>query len=140
MGDPDAAKAAVQSFYDAEAGYMASESRDFAPVAETLCENVLLCKPASLPYGGEYRGHDAFERWLRAFAGTWSSMEVRNSEMFALGSIVFSRSHVYAKASATGAPADWPLLQYFRVENGRIAELRPFHWDTAAILPALKAQ
>ena len=98
----------------------------------------LLCEPASLPYGGEYRDRDAFERWLRAFAGTWSSMEVRDAEMFAVGDVVFSRSHVYATASSIGALADWPLLQYFRIADGRVAELRPFHWDTAAMLPALK--
>ena len=138
MIDPDAAKAAVHRFYDAEAGYMLSATRDFAPVAETLSENVLLCEPASLPYGGEYRGRTGFERWLRAFADSWSSIEVRDVELFAVDEIIFSRSHVYAKARATGAPADWPLLQYFRLDGGRVAELRPFHWDTAAMLPALK--
>lgn len=137
MADHDAAKA-IQDFYEAEAAYMASDTRNFAPVAEMLSKDVLLCEPASLPYGGEYRGHDGFERWLRAFADTWSSMEVRHSEVFAMGDVVFNRSHVYAKARATGAPADWPLLQYFRIKDGRVAELRPFHWDTAAMLPALK--
>ena len=133
---PDAA-AAVRRFYAADAAYMAAGSREFGPVADTLTEDVLLCEPASLPYGGEYRGHAAFERWLRAFSGTWSSLEVRDAETFAAGDVVFSRSHVHAVSRATGRPADWPLLQYFRIEDGRIAELRPFHWDTAAILPAL---
>lgn len=132
------AEAAVGRFYKAEAAYMASNFPDFAPIAELLSEDVLLCEPASLPYGGEYRGHAAFERWLRAFRETWSSLDVRGSETFALGDLVFSRSHVYAVSRATGRPADWPLLQYFRIEDGRIAELRPFHWDTAAILPALR--
>ena len=132
-------EAAVQNFYKAEAAYMASNTPDFAPVAETLSEDVLLCEPASLPYGGDYRGHDDFERWLRAFSATWSSLDVQGSEAVAVGDLVFSRSKVRAVSRATGHRADWDLLQYFRIKNGLIAELRPFHWDTAAILSALKS-
>ena len=137
MAGGEDAGAAVQRFYAAEADFMGSEEPDFAHVAATLTENVLLLEPASLPYGGEYRGQDSFERWLRAFAEAWSSLEVRGAETWVHGDIVFSRSHVYATARSTGRAADWPLLQFFRVEDGRVAELRPFHWDTAAMLPAL---
>ena len=137
MAADDDVRSAVQRFYEAEADFMASGAPDFAPVAETLTENVLLLEPAALPYGGEYRGRDSFERWLRAFKGTWSSMEVRDSETWVHGDVVFSRSHVYATARVTGRATDWPLLQFFRIEGGRVAELRPFHWDTAAMLPVL---
>ena len=82
MDQIDKVQAVVRKFYDAEAAYMASKSPDFTPVAEALSADILLCEPVSLPCGGEYRGHAAFEHWLRTFANTWSSMEVRVSEMF----------------------------------------------------------
>lgn len=138
MTETESAKVAVQRFYDAEAAYMESGARDFSAVAGTLNQDIVLFEPSSLPYGGEYHGHDGFELWMRAFADVWSSLEVRDSETFAIDNTVFSRSHVYAKACVTGASVDWPLLQYFRIRDGRISELRPFHWDTAAMLPALK--
>ena len=79
------AEQAVQRFYEAEAAFMASETRDFSRVAATLTEDILLCEPASLPYGGEYRGHAAFEQWLQAFADTWSSMEMHGAQTFVDG-------------------------------------------------------
>ena len=131
------ARAAVQRFYEAEANFLDSDDPDFASVAVTLTEDVLILEPVSLPYGGAYRGRDSFERWMRAFKDAWSALEVRDSEMWVLGDTVFSRSHVYATARVTGRSADWPLLQLFLIDDGRVAELRPFHWDTAAMLPAL---
>ena len=138
MPDPHPAVAAIERFYAAEAAYLRPGGGDFAALAATLDPECVLYQPASLPYGGEWRGPAGFERWLRAFGEQWSSLEVRDSEFYPVGDVVFSRSHVDAVARATGQPADWPLLQFFRVHDARILELRPFHWDTAAMLPVLQ--
>ena len=137
MTDAPSSRKVLQRFYEAEARYMAAEHPDFGPVAATLHPECLLCEPASLPYGGEWRGRDGVERWMRLFRATWSSLEVRGSEIYGEGDTLFSRSHVYATARATNKPADWGLLQQFTIRQDGVLELRPFHWDTAAILPAL---
>ncbi len=137
MTDALSSRQVLQRFYEAEARYMAAEHPDFGPVAATLHPDCLLCEPASLPYGGEWRGRGGVERWMRLFRATWSSLEVRGSEIFGEGDTLFSRSHVYATARATNKPADWALLQQFTIRQDGVLELRPFHWDTAAILPAL---
>ena len=77
---------------------------------------------------------------MRAFGEVWSSLEVKESEIFALGDVLVSRSHVFAKARRNGLQTDWPLLQFFRIREGRILELRPFYWDTAALLAVLDHQ
>ena len=118
MPDPHPAVAAIQRFYAAEAAYLRPGGGDFAALAATLDPDCVLYQPASLPYGGEWRGPRGFERWLRAFGEAWSSLEVRDSEFYPVGNMVFSRSHVDAVARATGQPADWLLLQFFRVRDG----------------------
>lgn len=137
MTDPTPSRQALQRFYEAEARYMPAEHPDFAPVAATLHPDCLICEPASLPYGGEWRGRDGVERWIRLFRLTWSSLDVRDSEIFGEGETLFSRSHVYAKARTTDKVADWYLLQLFTFKTGLVLELRPFHWDTAALLRSL---
>ena len=129
--------ATLSSFYEAEAAYLTADSPDFAGIAATLDPECVIYQPASLPYGGEWRGHAGFEAWMKAFAQQWSALEVKDSELFPHGDVVVSRSHVYAKARATGRDVDWPLLQFFRMRNARILELRPFYWDTAQIVAAL---
>lgn len=130
--------AVIQRFYAAEATYLQPGGGDFDALAATLDPECVLYQPASLPYSGEWRGPAGFERWLKEFGRQWSSLEVKDSEFYPTGDVVFSRSHVYAVARATGRSADWPLLQLFKMRGARILELRPFHWDTAALLPALQ--
>ncbi len=77
---------------------------------------------------------------MRAFATQWSSLEVRSPEFYPCGDVVIVRSHVHAQARATGQSVDYPLLQFIRIRQGRILELRPFYWDTAALLPALSIE
>lgn len=127
----------LMRFYDAETAYLAPDGGDFGPIADTLDPDCVLHQPASLPYGGEWHGPAGFEAWIKAFGAQWSSLEVRDPQFFPCGDVVVSRSHVHAVARATGRPVDWPLLQFFRVRDGKILELRPFHWDTAAMLPVL---
>ena len=74
---------------------------------------------------------------MQAFSRVWTSLEVKESELFPLGDVVVSRSHVYARARGNGCEADWPLLQFFRLRGERIFELKSFHWDTAALVEVL---
>lgn len=137
MPNPDPALAAIERFYEAETAYLAPGGGDFGVIAATLDPECVLYQPASLPYGGEWRGHSGFRRWMEAFGEQWASLEVKNARFYPVEDIVFSHSHVYAVARASGQAIDWPLLQLFRVRDSKILELRPFHWDTAAMLPAL---
>ena len=133
------AQAVLGRFYAAEEVYMAADAPDFAPVAATLHADCLIRQPAALPYGGEWRGQDGFEAWMRSFRTTWSALSVRDPHVFLTedAATIFSRSHVHATARATGRRTDWPLLQQIEVRDGLILTLQPFHWDTAAMLSAL---
>ncbi len=126
-------------FYEAESAYLATGGRDFSAIAAALDPECVIYQPASLPYGGEWRGHRGFEAWMQAFAQQWSSLEVKGTELYPNGDVVVSKSHVYAVAQATGLHLDWPLLQFFRMRENKILELRPFYWDTATLLTILDA-
>ena len=72
------AQAVIERFYAAEAAYLLAPEPDFAPVADTLDAECVIYQPASLPYGGEWRGRAGFEKWMRAFSSVWASLEVKN--------------------------------------------------------------
>ena len=128
----------LDSFYKAESAYLASGGGDFTAIAATLNSECVIYQPRSLPYGGEWRGHHGFERWMRSFTQIWSSLEVTGPEQMLIGDVVISRSHVYAQRRASGEKLDWPLLQYFKFRAGLILELWPFYWDTATLLAQLQ--
>ena len=127
----------LRRFYATESAYLAGD-RDFGPIAATLHADCAIHQPASLPYGGVWRGHAGFEAWKRAFAEQWAELPVTGSELVTAGDVVVSRSHVHAVHKPTGRRLDWPLLQYFKVRDGLILDLWPFHWDTAALVPQMR--
>lgn len=128
-------------FYEAETAYLASEHRDFAVIAATLDPECVLHQPESLPYGGEWRGAKGFEAWMVAFGEAWSELEVIDPQFFPSGpDSIFVRSHVVAVARRSKTRAEWNLLQHFRIRDGRILELRPFHWDTNILVAALSSE
>lgn len=47
----------LKRFYEAETAYLLSTEPDFAQVAATLDPECAIHQPASLPYGGVWRGH-----------------------------------------------------------------------------------
>ncbi len=136
-GEREPATTTLARFYEAESAYLAAGGGDFSAIAAALDPECVLYQPASLPYGGEWRGHRGFEAWMQAFAQQWSSLEVKGTELYQDGDVIVSKSHVYAVAKATGLNLDWPLLQFFRMREKKILELRPFYWDTAALLMML---
>ena len=56
-----------------------------------------------------------------------------DQQFLATSSTAVVLTHVRARARATGQELRFPVLQTIRVQDGRIAEVRPFYWDTAAI-------
>jgi uncharacterized protein len=137
----NAAFATLRRFYEAETIYLALGGGDFGPIADTLDPECVLHQPASLPYGGEWRGPEGFRAWMQAFGEVWSHLEVRDAKFYPSGDdVIVSRSHVYAVSRATGRSVDWPLMQFFRVKDNRIVELSPFHWDTASLLSGIGAR
>ena len=47
-------------------------------------------------------------------------------------------TQVHVRARSTGRELDFPILQTIRLVDGRIADVHPFYWDTAAIAAACR--
>ena len=69
MRNEPPAVTAIRRFYEAEASYLRPGGGDFEALAAPLDPQCVLYQPASLPYGGEWRGPAGFERWLKLFTG-----------------------------------------------------------------------
>ena len=135
----DASEAILARFYAAESAYLEAEDdqRDFSSMAATLHPDCLMVQPDSLPYAGEWRGHEGYKAWMNAFSDAWGSLSVNDSRIYvAEADTVFSRSTVVGIVRATGQQIRYPLLQMITVRDGRILRIEPFYWDTHHILTA----
>ncbi|WP_370970675.1 nuclear transport factor 2 family protein [Amycolatopsis sp. cg9] len=126
--------AVLEGMYAAETDYLTGG--DFAALTPFFAPDVVLHQAAALPYGGEWRGHEGIEAFFAAMSGTWDVFELVDQAFLATTSPLVVLTHVHARARATGRELDFPILQTITVTGGRITEVRPFYWDTAAIAAA----
>jgi ketosteroid isomerase-like protein len=129
----------LRGMYAAEVEYLAAGgpgTASFDTLAPFFAPDVVLHQADSLPYGGIWRGHDGMERFFAAMSQAWSEFEMIEQEFLSTSGTAVVLTQVHARARATGRQLDFPILQTIRVVDGRIAEVRPFYWDTAAIATA----
>ncbi len=131
--------AVLTGMYGAEAEYLAAGGpgeASFDPLAPFFSLDVVLHQADALPFGGVWRGHAGMEEFFLAMSRAWSSFDMVEQEFLATGETAVVLTQVRARARATGRELAFPILQTIRIEEGRIAEVRPFYWDTAAIADA----
>lgn len=131
--------AVLRGMYAAESRYLAAGGpgkADFGALAPFFAPDVVLFQAEGLPYGGIWRGHAGLERFFLAMSGTWEVFDMVSQEFLATENPLVVRTHVHARARATGRELDFPILQTITVVEGRITEVYPFYWDTAAIARA----
>jgi len=114
------------------------KNRDRHPILPMLCDDVVLKVPATLPYGGEFTGRDAFDRF---FTGTPGGSDVWESFTVHLDDILESDDHLIVQLTNTAVPKGsgqvvvFQNLWLFKVADGRFASAQ-LYADTAAVQPA----
>jgi ketosteroid isomerase-like protein len=129
----------LMRFYEAEGRYSASGSAaDRAALLNTLHPDIVLHQPESLPYGGVWRGREAFGQWLDAFVHAWTQITPTDPAFHACGdNVLISTVTMRASARSTGTQIVMPICQVIRFSDDLPIEWRNFAWDTARMVHAL---
>ena len=139
---PNDTASVLRAMYAAEGEYLAAGgpgTASFDMLAPYFAPDVVLHQAVGLPYGGTWREHDGMERFFLAIRQTWKAFEMVEQEFLSTSETAVVLTQVHARSRATGRELDFPILQAIRVVDGRITEVRPFYWDTAAIAAACTA-
>ncbi|MET9513660.1 nuclear transport factor 2 family protein [Streptomyces sp. NPDC002994] len=129
----------LTGMYAAEAEYLAAGGpgkASFDVLAPFFAPDVVLRQAEALPYGGTWRGHAGLADFFLAMSRTWEKFDFAEQEFLATGETAVIRTRVDARARATGRELTFPILQTIAIRDGRISEIHPFYWDTAAIVAA----
>jgi uncharacterized protein len=118
------------------------EERDLETMFDLYHPDVLIRESPSLPYGGEYRGHEGVVAHGLGYLGTWDPVQrpedaVLDPEFFDGGERVFV--HWRQRATARdGQRFDFPALSEYRLRDGKIIGSSMHHLDVEAILRFLE--
>lgn len=132
----------LEGMYAAEIEYLAAGgpgTASFEPLVPYFAPDVELHQADALPYGGTWRGHDGMERFFLAMTEAWEEFDIVRQELLSTTGTAVVLTDVRARARATGQELRFPILQTIRMRDGRIAEISPFYWDTAAIAAVCRA-
>ncbi len=126
----------LRAFYAAEAAYL-TEGADFEQMAAHLASDILMRQAPSLPYGGDWRGHEGFRQFIAAMGESWDGLWFDEQQFVNDHDrvVVYSRGRL--RARRTGRTLNTSLLQWISLRDGLITEFRPYYLDTAAVLAAL---
>jgi ketosteroid isomerase-like protein len=129
----------LMRFYGAEGRYSASgNAADRNSLLNTLHPDIVLHQAESLPYGGVWRGREAFGQWLDAFVQAWTQITPTDPVFHACGdNMLISTVTMRASARSTGAQIVMPMCQVIRFSDNLPIEWRNFAWDTAKMVHAL---
>jgi len=131
---------ALRAFFAAEAAYLTAGGpgkASFDGMAEHLHPDVVMHQADALPYGGRWTGPEGIEAFMSAMSEAWTALEFTEQHLAADGPVAVARSRGVLRARATGRELETWVMQWFTFDDGRIAEIRPFYLDTAAVLDVL---
>lgn len=104
---------------------------------EEISPEIVSHQAESLPYGGNYHGHDGFKQFATKLGATWQQQFTAVEEFIDAGDKVIVRERLKAQAKGNGKEINVPVIEIFTVRDEKIVGIEVFYWDTAAVLQAL---
>jgi ketosteroid isomerase-like protein len=117
--------------------FEAVENRNPQGVAAIYHERIVIHEAPSLPYGGEYHGHEGALRHGQGFRATWDRFQTSKARgldprFVAQGDYVAVLWRHKAENRETGGRIDLPAAGAYRFMDGMVIDSRMFHFDIAA--------
>ena len=118
----------IQSIYDA------AKCGDLATILSFIDPEIEAFEADSLPYGGTYHGHEGFRRLFSLVFQSWRSFEFEVDDILDAGEHVVGLLRVKVGLRGSDSDVTTKVAEFWKLRGGKVIELRPFYWDTAALL------
>jgi len=122
----------VKRFYQ----YLADGDRDGA-YANLVAEDCVLHETGVLPYGGVYHGRELMKETLAGVIAGFDEFEFEIFNYLAGGDEVVVHLRMAGVGRESRRPFATPIMELWRIRDGKVVELRPFLYDSAAVAAAL---
>ena len=110
--------------------YEAFAAGDLDKVLSFLAPSVVIHETESLPYGGDYAGHEGFLDLMGHFNRNWENMRPVEIKMTAADNMVIANLLLLATHRQTGRELAMPLCEVWKLKDGDVVEGHIFYEDT----------
>jgi len=99
----------------------------FAPDAE-------IHEAPSLPYGGVYKGMEMLPTGMAAIFTAFEDFRFNILNFLTGDDLVVVHLMLTGRGKKTGKTFSMPLMEMWRIRDGKVIEVRPFYFDTARVI------
>ena len=114
--------------------YRAVADGDFDAVIARLSHEISVDQSSALSFAGRWEGHDGFRAMGAAIYECWPDFSVTPLAFFAADDTVLVQTRV---TGACGA-LDQPMIERWKIVDGRAAECQPFYFDPTVAAATLQ--
>ena len=105
-----------------------------------MADDLVIYEPASLPYGGEWRGRDALQRLYAHVMTFWENPVVQWQELVGGEKHAVALLHFTVTAKSSGKRFETHIAEVTEFDDaGKMASMRIHYFDTAHMVEQLKA-
>ena len=120
----------------------AVEERDLPGVLSAYDENVVIREAKSLPYGGEFHGHEGAQRHALGALEIWENLQPPGERSLNATFLDAGDDYVIVLwrqrgVSSDGGKFEEPVVSVYKMRGGKIVESQMFHSDTKALVQFL---
>lgn len=113
---------------------------DIAGMCSYLAEDVVISEVDSLPYGGDYVGHQGMIDVATALGGVWDDIALTVDDTLASETRVAALGTFSARSKSTGDRVSFPMAEVWTFrEDGKVTRIEPIYGDTAQVIRAMNA-
>ncbi len=113
-----------------QAVFAASADKDWTTVKSYLHDDIQVIEADSLPYAGVFEGPDNFVKLNQMVFNTWADAVNTIDHIVADGEHVVILGNMSGRGKETGQAFSVPLAAVWRLQDGKVVEVRPFYFDT----------
>ena len=125
--------------------FRAVEERDLAGVLAAYDENIVIREAESLPYGGEFHGHEGGERHALKALEVWGNLQPADERTLLAKFLDAGDDYVIVLwrqrgVNSRGEKFDAPVVSVYKMRGSKIVESQMFHADTKALVQFLAGE
>ena len=117
--------------------YETTKEGDIEYAKSVLHPDMVLYECESLPYRGVHHGLQGFLKVVEIAMQTWKDLQIVPKQFIDADDYVIVMVRLIWTNQKTGEPAETDLAEFWKFKDGKIIEILPFYWDTAAMLKTL---
>lgn len=114
--------------------YALAGAGDWEAAEHYLSDDLVIIEAEHLPYAGQYCGRGALRELHGIVMAHWIDPVLDFQAMTAGDGHVVALATFHFTSRRSGRRLAMPLADVFRIEAGKVAEIRPFYFDTKAMV------